>query len=54
MPFSNRTPKLRRHKPSWQAVVTLDGKDHYLGPWPPLLRKPPPCARAAYDRLFAE
>jgi integrase len=49
-----RTPSLRRHKPSAQAVVTLNGKDHYLGPWPATLRKPPPCAREAYDRLIAE
>jgi integrase len=49
-----RTPSLRRHKPSGQAVVTLDGKDHYLGPWPATLRKPPPGAREAYDRLIAE
>jgi integrase len=49
-----RTPSLRRHKPSAQAVVTLNGRDHYLGPWPPTLRKPPPSAREAYDRLIVE
>jgi integrase len=49
-----RTPSLRRHKPSSQAVVTLDGKDHYLGPWPAGRRKPPPAAQEAYDRLIAE
>lgn len=49
-----RTPSLRRHKPSAKAVVTLNGKDHYLGPWPAALRKPPPCVRDAYDRLMAE
>jgi hypothetical protein len=48
------TPSLRRHKPSGQAVVTLGGKDHYLGPWPPHLRKPSPAVREAYDRLIAE
>ena len=26
-----RTPSYRRHKPSGQAVVTLNGKDYYLG-----------------------
>jgi integrase len=26
-----RVPKYRRHKPTGQAVVTLSGKDHYLG-----------------------
>ncbi len=28
-----RTPTYRRHRASGQAVVTLHGKDHYLGPW---------------------
>ena len=28
----NSVPKYRRHKASGQAVVTLDGKDFYLGP----------------------
>lgn len=51
---SFRTPSLRRHKPSGLAVVTLDGKGHYVGPWPATLRKPPPDARQAYDRLIAE
>ncbi len=51
---TSRTPSLRRHKPSGLAVVTLDGKDHYLGPWPAELRKAPPSAREAYDRLIAE
>ncbi len=26
-----RNPSLRRHKPSGLGVVTLNGKDHYLG-----------------------
>jgi integrase len=26
-------PKLRLHKPSGRAVVTIKGKDHYCGPW---------------------
>jgi hypothetical protein len=26
-------PSYRHHKPSGQAVVTFNGKDHYLGPW---------------------
>lgn len=29
----NRTPKYRRHKATGQAVVTLSGRDYYLGPW---------------------
>ncbi len=49
-----RTPSLRRHKPSGLAVVTLNGKDHYLGPWPADQRKAPPDTRDAYDRLIAE
>ena len=51
---SPRTPSLRRHKPSGQAVVTLGGQDCYLGPWPATLRQPPPAAREACDRLIAE
>ena len=49
-----RTPALRRHRPSAQAVVTLNGKDHYLGAWPADKRKAPPAVRDAYDRLIAE
>ena len=36
MPSGNPTPRVpsyRRHKPSGQAVVTLNGKDRYLGKW---------------------
>ena len=55
MPVSiPRTPSLRRHRPSGLAVVTLNGKDQYIGPWPATLRKPPPSTREAYDRLIAE
>ena len=33
MPRLVRTlPKYRKHKASGQAVVTLNGRDHYLGP----------------------
>ena len=42
------TPSYRLHKPSGQAVVTLSGKDHYLG------RFGSPESRDAYDRLLAE
>jgi len=36
MPKLTRTPpKYRLHKASGQAVVTLDGRDHYLGPHGP-------------------
>jgi integrase len=35
-------------------VVTLNGKDHYLGPWPASSKTPPEAVRLAYDRLIAE
>jgi integrase len=50
----SRPPSLRRHKASSQAVVTLGGKDHYLGPWPAGRGKPPAAAQEGYDRLIAE
>src|SRR5271166_6097771 len=43
-----RTPSYRHHKPSGQAVVTLDGRDIYLG------RYGSPESRAEFDRLLAE
>ena len=43
-----RVPSYRRHKPSGQAVVTLAGKDHYLG------RYGTRASRAEYDRLTGE
>lgn len=30
-PDSPRRPSYQRHKPSGQAVVTLNGRDFYLG-----------------------
>jgi hypothetical protein len=48
------TPSLRRHKPSQRGVVTLNGVDVYLGPWPRSCRKPPPETQAAYDCTIAE
>ncbi len=33
MPARRSKPRLTLHKPSGQARVRLDGKDHYLGPW---------------------
>jgi hypothetical protein len=47
-------PSLRRHKPSSQAVVTLGGKDHYLGVWPARARRPPAAVQQAYEALIAE
>lgn len=43
-----RVPSYRRHKPTNQAVVTINGKDHYLGKWN---TKP---SKLEYDRLIAE
>jgi integrase len=33
MPKNHRIPTYRQHKPTGQAVVTLNGRDHYLGRW---------------------
>jgi hypothetical protein len=30
---ADATPKYRRHKASGQAIVTLSGRDNYLGPY---------------------
>ena len=43
-----RVPQYRLHKPSRQAVVTLGGKDHYLGPYDSAKSK------AEYQRLLGE
>ena len=43
-----RTPSYRLHRPSGQAVVTLNGTDHYLGKYGT------PSSREAYDRKIAE
>ncbi len=44
----NRLPKLRLHKASGRAVVTLNGQDHYLGAFGS------PEAQHAYDRAISE
>jgi integrase len=44
----NATPKYRLHRRSGQAVVTLNGHDHYLGPWKSKTSK------LEYDRLTGE
>jgi integrase len=44
----DRVPKYRKHRASGQAVVTLSGKDHYLGPWKSR------ASLVTYDRLIAE
>jgi integrase len=41
-------PKYRRHRASKQAVVTLNGRDHYLGPYGSK------ASRIEYDRLIGE
>jgi hypothetical protein len=43
-----RLPKYREHKASSQAIVTLDGRDHYLGPHGSAASK------AEYNRLVGE
>ncbi len=48
MTTSRRIPTYRKHKPTNQAVVTLNGKDHYLG------RFGSPVSREKYARLIAE
>jgi integrase len=44
----DHVPNYRKHKPTGQAVVTLNGKDHYLG------RYGTKQSQAEYDRLIAE
>ena len=41
-------PKYRKHKASGQAIVTLNGRDHYLGPYGTKV------SRQEYDRLVCE
>src|SRR4051812_28875934 len=43
-----KTPAYRLHKPTGQAVVRLDGKDHYLG------KHGSEASHEAYRRLIAE
>jgi hypothetical protein len=54
MPRKPGTPSLRRHKPSGQGVVTLSGKDVYLGVWPADQEEPPAAVRARYHLEVAE
>ena len=46
--LSSTLPKYRRHRASGQAIVTLSGRDHYLGPHNTAASK------RLYDRLIAE
>jgi hypothetical protein len=46
--LSKSLPKYRKHRPSGQAVVTLGGRDYYLGPHGTKV------SRLEYDRLIGE
>ncbi len=46
--LENAVPRYCRHKASGQAVVTIHGRDHYLGPYGSK------SSRMLYDRLIAE
>jgi hypothetical protein len=49
MPWSNNhLPKYRKHRASGQAVVTLNGRDFYLGP------HGTNASKLEYDRLLGE
>lgn len=48
MPKTTKPPAYRLYKRTGQAVVTLDGRDHYLGP------HGTKASRYAYDRLVGE
>lgn len=47
-PATSRVPSYRRHKPTGHAVVTINGRDIYLGKWNSAASK------GEYDRLIAE
>lgn len=46
--LKQRVPKYRKHRASGQAVVTLSGRDYYLGPHGTR------ASRLEYDRLITE
>lgn len=46
--LSERNPSYRKHRPSGQAVVTVDGHGFYLGPWRSR------SSRDEYDRIIGE
>ena len=50
---AGEVPSLRRHK-TGQGVVTIAGKDYYLGVWPLSQKTAPATVKGAYDRLIAE
>jgi hypothetical protein len=46
--LTNSVPKYRKQRASGQAVVTLNGRDHYLGAWKSK------ASRIEYDRPIGE
>ena len=48
MPRIKRIPSYRLHRPSGQAVVTLNGRDRYLGEWNS------ESSKEEYDRVVGE
>ncbi len=46
--LTNSNPSYCRHRASGQAIVTIDGKDFYFGPWGSA------ASRREYDRILAE
>src|SRR5262245_6924785 len=50
----DKNPKLRRHAASGQGVVTLSGRDCYLGRWPAEGKEPPAEVQAKYNQVIAE
>lgn len=46
--LTRKLPTYRHQKASGQAIVTLNGPDHYLGPWKSK------ASRLEYDRLIGE
>ena len=47
-PSSSFVPKYRKHRASGQAIVTISGRDHYLGPYGTK------ASQIEYDRLITE
>ena len=47
-PSSSFVPKYRKHRASGQAIVTISGRDHYLGP------HGTKASQIEYDRLITE
>ena len=46
--LTHSVPRYRLHRASNQAVVTIAGHDHYLGPWRSK------ASRIEYDRIICE